>query len=180
MSNRNRVIIIRIPSTQTFLTVGLVGLLVVIALALAWFVIWISREPALSAPPLLHIPNAQLIDKKLNERCGNLMDKMTLEEKAGQLAQYSAGLRTGPGTGREDYDEDDREGRGSARSSTWSGRRRPTATSGWRWKRVPFHIPLLFGYDTIHGQHTIFPVPLALASSFDPEMVRQSRPCRRR
>ena len=35
------------------------------------------------------------------------------------------------------------------------------------------HIPVLFGYDVIHGQHTVFPVPLALASSFDPDLVRQ-------
>src|ERR1039458_2749030 len=30
------------------------------------------------------------------------------------------------------------------------------------------HIPILFGLDVIHGQHTIFPVPLALAASWDP------------
>lgn len=35
------------------------------------------------------------------------------------------------------------------------------------------HIPLLFGYDVIHGYHTIFPVPLALASSWDPKLVEQ-------
>jgi beta-glucosidase len=33
------------------------------------------------------------------------------------------------------------------------------------------HIPLLFGADVIHGYRTIYPVPLGLASSFDPEMV---------
>src|SRR5438477_13141432 len=31
-------------------------------------------------------------------------------------------------------------------------------------------IPLLFGYDVIHGYHTIFPIPLGIASSWDPEM----------
>ena len=35
-------------------------------------------------------------------------------------------------------------------------------------------IPLLFGYDTIHGYRTVFPVPLALAASFDPEVMRTS------
>jgi beta-glucosidase len=34
-------------------------------------------------------------------------------------------------------------------------------------------IPLLFGFDVIHGFHTIFPVPLALASSWDPGLVEQ-------
>jgi beta-glucosidase len=34
------------------------------------------------------------------------------------------------------------------------------------------HIPILFAYDTIHGYRTIFPVPLATASSFDPRVAR--------
>ena len=34
------------------------------------------------------------------------------------------------------------------------------------------HIPILFAYDTIHGYRTIFPVPLATASSFDPSVAR--------
>jgi beta-glucosidase len=37
----------------------------------------------------------------------------------------------------------------------------------------PLHIPLLFGYDVIHGDRTIFPVPLALAASFDPGLVEK-------
>src|SRR6201997_821547 len=36
------------------------------------------------------------------------------------------------------------------------------------------HIPLLFGLDVIHGHRTTFPVPLALASSFDPDIVQQA------
>ena len=34
------------------------------------------------------------------------------------------------------------------------------------------HIPILFAYDTIHGFRTIFPIPLATASSFDPQVAR--------
>jgi beta-glucosidase len=37
------------------------------------------------------------------------------------------------------------------------------------------HIPLLFGYDVIHGFRTIFPVPLAMASSWDPEAVTRAQ-----
>ncbi len=33
------------------------------------------------------------------------------------------------------------------------------------------HIPLIFGYDVIHGDRTIFPIPLGLAASFDPALV---------
>jgi beta-glucosidase len=38
-------------------------------------------------------------------------------------------------------------------------------------EKTRLKIPLLFGFDVIHGLHTIFPVPLALAASWDPRMV---------
>src|SRR4051794_15856567 len=50
-------------------------------------------------------PNAQLADPKLNQRVEELLKKMTLEEKAGQLMQFSAGAPTGPGTGRTNYED---------------------------------------------------------------------------
>jgi beta-glucosidase len=37
------------------------------------------------------------------------------------------------------------------------------------------HIPILFGYDIIHGFRTIAPIPLAMASSWDPELVTQTQ-----
>ena len=40
-------------------------------------------------------------------------------------------------------------------------------------ERHPHHIPMLFMLDIIHGLHTTFPVPLAQACSFDPEMVEK-------
>jgi beta-glucosidase len=37
------------------------------------------------------------------------------------------------------------------------------------------HIPVLFGLDVIHGYHTIFPAPIAMASSWDPKMVEEAQ-----
>ena len=37
------------------------------------------------------------------------------------------------------------------------------------------HIPLLFGYDVVHGFRTIAPIPLAMASSWDPELVERTQ-----
>ena len=37
------------------------------------------------------------------------------------------------------------------------------------------HIPILFGLDVIHGYHTIFPAPIAMASSWDTDMVEQAQ-----
>ena len=42
-----------------------------------------------------------LADASLNSKVEALLHKMTLEEKVGQLVQYSAGQPTGPGTGRD-------------------------------------------------------------------------------
>ncbi|MGC1785544.1 MAG: beta-glucosidase, partial [Terriglobales bacterium] len=44
-------------------------------------------------------------DSKLEARVESILQQMTLEEKVGQLVQYSAGQPTGPGTGRTDYDD---------------------------------------------------------------------------
>src|SRR6202795_4855650 len=44
-----------------------------------------------------------IADPKLDSRIESLLHGMTLEEKIGQLVQYSAGQATGPGTGRTDY-----------------------------------------------------------------------------
>ncbi len=50
------------------------------------------------------IPSAELVDKQLNRRVETLLRTMPLEEKIGQLVQYTGGVATGPGTGRQDYE----------------------------------------------------------------------------
>jgi beta-glucosidase len=49
-----------------------------------------------------------------------------------------------------------------------------------RWQHIAvdesrLHIPVLFGLDVIHGYHTIFPAPIAMASSWDPQMVESAQ-----
>jgi beta-glucosidase len=116
--------------------------------------------------------NAQLADKALNARVEKLLGAMSLEQKIGQLTQYTAGVMTGPEGDRRDYDKMIGSGQiGSLFNVIGAGN-----TNYYQHLAVeksPLHIPLLFGYDVIHGQRTTFPVPLALASSFDPDLVRQ-------
>ena len=38
-------------------------------------------------------------------------------------------------------------------------------------------IPMIYGRDVIHGHHTVYPIPLASAASFDPELVRECYRC---
>src|SRR5580693_416270 len=49
--------------------------------------------------------NGTISDAALDERVESILHSMTLDEKVGQLVQYSAGQPTGPGTGRNDYNE---------------------------------------------------------------------------
>lgn len=122
--------------------------------------------PAASSP----VPNAQLVEHSLNVRVEQLLGKMTLDEKIGQLVQYSAGAATGPQASKETYEELIAHGQiGSLLNVIGSEKTNYYQKIAMEKSRL--HIPLLFGYDVIHGYRTTFPVPLALAASFDPSAI---------
>src|ERR1700691_994123 len=113
------------------------------------------------------IPNAQLASKQLNDRVDALLKKMTLEEKIGQLVQYSAGYATGPNASKLRYEEMVAKGQlGSMLDVVGAD-----ATNHYQhiaMEKSRLHIPILFGQDVIHGHRTTFPIPLAIAASWDP------------
>ncbi len=121
-----------------------------------------------------HLPaGTGIYDPKLEPRIEKLLRQMTLEEKVGQLVQYSAGQPTGPGTGRTDYEDMIAKGEVGALFNI------STAKETNRYQRIAveksrLHIPILFGLDVIHGFRTEFPIPLALASTWDPGLVEQA------
>lgn len=110
---------------------------------------------------------------KLDARVESLLHSMTLEEKIGQLVQYSAGQATGPGTGRTDYK--DMIARGQIGSllnvidTPLINEYQHIAVEKSR-----LHVPLLFGLDVIHGFRTEFPIPLGMASTWDPSLVEKA------
>jgi beta-glucosidase len=110
--------------------------------------------------------NAPDIGRKIEA----LLKQMSLEEKVGQLNQYSFGQPTGPSTGRSTVEESIKRGEiGSFLNVTdpvLSNRLQRIAMEESRLK-----IPIIFGLDVIHGYRTIFPVPLALASTWDAKLV---------
>lgn len=111
--------------------------------------------------------NAQLADRALNARVDKLLGQMTLEEKIGQMVQYSAGFATGPGASKVTYDELVENGEVGSMLNV------PDASKVNHYQHIAMeksrlHIPILFGLDVIHGHRTTFPVPLAIAASFDP------------
>ncbi|MEM4873383.1 MAG: beta-glucosidase BglX [Thermofilaceae archaeon] len=106
--------------------------------------------------------------RPVEERVEDLLRRMTLEEKVGQLCQYSAHF--GP---TEELKELIRKGLvGSLLNIT--GVERVNEVQRVAVEESRLGIPLLIGLDVIHGYKTVFPIPLALASSWDPEVVRRA------
>jgi len=127
-----------------------------------------SGAPA-SAPDV----RTGIYDPSLDARVETLLRRMTLEEKVGQVVQYSAGQPTGPGTNRTDYEDMIAKGQIGALFNI------STAKETNRYQRIAVEksrlkIPIIFGLDVIHGFRTVFPVPLALASTWDPALVEQT------
>ncbi|KAA6455895.1 beta-glucosidase BglX [Acidobacteria bacterium AB60] len=119
-----------------------------------------------------HPSNAQLADPQLNAKVEALLKKMTLEEKIGQLVQFSAGFATGPGAEGKNQRFDDMVAKGQVGSFlNVVGAEATNHYQHIAMEQSRLHIPLIFGLDVIHGHHTTFPIPLAVAASFDPAMA---------
>jgi beta-glucosidase len=115
---------------------------------------------------------APLSDAIVRERADALITQMTPEEKAGQLSQYFY-FRAAPSMFAGVTKALEHGGVGSlafVSSAAETNRLQRIAIDHSRQK-----IPLLFGFDVIHGLHTIFPVPLGMAASWDPNMVEQAQ-----
>ncbi|MGA8041264.1 MAG: beta-glucosidase BglX [Terracidiphilus sp.] len=108
---------------------------------------------------------APMSQEEAHQRAEALLKQMTVEEKVGQMNQ-SAGIVM-PGLGGEKPDALITQGK--VGSILWLidvkeiNRLQHLAVEKSR-----LHIPILFGFDVIHGYRTVFPVPLAMASSWDP------------
>jgi beta-glucosidase len=120
-----------------------------------------------------HGASAGIADPKLDTRVESLLQSMTLEEKIGQLVQYSAGQPTGPGTGRTDYKDMIAHGQIGSLLNVIDT---PLINEYQRIavEKSRLHIPLLFGLDVIHGFRTEFPIPLGMASTWDPTLVEKA------
>ncbi|MEL3950208.1 glycoside hydrolase family 3 N-terminal domain-containing protein [Streptomyces sp. LNU-CPARS28] len=101
-----------------------------------------------------------------------LLDRMTVEEKLGQLQQLAWSWDTGPGVGEtKDVEDAARAGRLGSVLSIF-GAKSSNALQRIAVEESRLGIPLLFGLDVIHGFWTTFPIPLAQAASFDPDVTR--------
>jgi beta-glucosidase len=103
------------------------------------------------------------------KRIDELLARMTLPEKLGQLTMVSAGQAvTGPV--RDDpATQSIRAGEVGALLNLW-GRKATARYQKLAVEETRLAIPLLFGADVLHGHRTTFPIPLAEAGLFDPKM----------
>src|SRR4051812_29547254 len=99
---------------------------------------------------------SQTLEKRVND----LLGRMTLQEKLEQLQLLSDGQVT---------DADAKAGVGGVFSLVDPVKINHLQHVAVEQSRL--HIPILFAYDTIHGYRTVFPIPLATASSFDPQVA---------
>jgi beta-glucosidase len=116
---------------------------------------------------------SNLAEPATENKVESLLKQMTLEEKVGQLVQYSVGTPTGPGTGRGDYQDMIAKGQIGSLFNL-ADARETNKYQRMAVEKSRLHIPLLNGEDVIHGYRTEFPVPLGLASTWDPQIVEKA------
>src|SRR5256886_17629502 len=129
-----------------------------------------TKSPAAASRSAAVRPS--LSDPASEKKLDALLQKMTLEEKVGQLVQYSAGQPTGPGTGRTDYDDMIRKGEVGALFNITTARQ-VNAYQHIAVEQSRLHIPLLFGLDVINGLRNDFPFSLGLSESWNPDLIKQ-------
>ena len=112
-----------------------------------------------------------------------LVSKMTLEEKAGQLtlnaAAWSGGIATAlnpPNSGGASFEGQVADAVAGKLTGVFNGNGAEMAHRMQKavMTRSRLKIPLMFAADVIHGHRTIFPVPVAEAASFEPELARRT------
>jgi beta-glucosidase len=110
-------------------------------------------------------------DDQVNTRVESILQQMNLHEKVGQLNQLSAA-----DWNKDPVSPDEHTKRGEAGSFLWTtdskmiDRLQHVAMEQSRMK-----IPLLFGFDVIHGYRNMFPIPIAMAASWDPAVVEKAQ-----
>lgn len=104
----------------------------------------------------------------IEQRVKDLLSRMTVAEKAGQLNQLNGGAFTGPAlndAGQAEKAKMVKDGRVGSLLNVVGGANTRAIQQTAMQSRLG--IPLIFGYDVIHGYKTIFPIPLAEACSWD-------------
>ena len=146
------------------------------ALALLFALSPLAAQTAPAQPPITasHTSHPVLTQTaEMRRFVDSLLARMTLKEKIGQLTLLSSGWEsTGP-TLRDSYKRDIASGNVGAIFNAYTSKfTRELQTIAVEQTRLK--IPLIFGYDVIHGHRTIFPIPLGLSTSWDLAAIETS------
>lgn len=119
----------------------------------------------------------QKLNPETEKKIDVLMSKMTLEEKVGQMNQYNGFWDvTGPapvgGSAEEKYENIKKGLVGSM--LTVRGVKEVKAVQKIAVEQTRLGIPLIIGFDVIHGYKTLSPIPLAEAASWDLKAIEKS------
>ena len=117
--------------------------------------------------------SAQTRKKDYTHQVDSVLNLMTLEEKVGQMIQYSNNkLLTGPSLDSRKHTEEIKRGEvGSIFNILTVERARQYQDLAMQSR---LRIPLIFGLDVVHGMRTIFPIPMAEAASFNLELIKKT------
>ena len=135
---------------------------------------WLSSPARALIEASQEVPVPSFID--------DLIARMTLEEKAGQLqimaAAWGGGaaLSLNPASAGPNFEQQVDEARQGRLTGVFNGNGATMTqimqTAAMRQSRMK--IPMMFAADIIHGHRTIFPVPLAEVASFEPDLARRT------
>lgn len=113
--------------------------------------------------------NAAEQPDKIESRVNQLLTRMTLDEKIGQMTQIDPGFAGG----EEQLKKSIRDGRYGSLLNLF-GVERVNEIQKIAVEESRLGIPLLIGRDVIHGYRTIFPIPLGMAATWNPEIVKKA------
>ena len=122
-------------------------------------------------PAQAKAPQQKVSDAEATRFADTLLSRMTLAEKIGQMEQTAGQPMYTPPAQAEEL------ARSGATGSFlfFTDPVRINELQRLAVTQSRLHIPLLFGYDVIHGFRTIAPIPLAMASSWDPKLVQHTQ-----
>ncbi len=133
----------------------------------------LNRESSKGQRVFGEIMSRKVKKNQHHELVESLLAKMTLPEKIGQMTLFTAmWAETGPTIDPNfmQYIEDGRCGSiFNAFTAAYTRSLQKVAV-----EKTRLGIPLLFGFDVIHGHRTIFPIPLAESCSWDLELIEKS------
>lgn len=116
---------------------------------------------------------AQTGNKDYTHQVDSVLKLMTVEEKVGQMIQYSNNkLLTGPSLDSRNHTEEIKRGEVGSIFNILTVERAKQYQDLAMQSRL--RIPLIFGLDVVHGMRTIFPIPMAEAASFNLELIKKT------